>query len=414
MKANPGKLGKPVYNGLGKVYTKLTGKDVLSYEEAQGVKQLDGPIRDEDVDKPIDSWDDAPEEKGKKKNGGGKKVIVIVGILAIIAVLAALLPQAIQSLQPPAHAEINLVDMVMVEKLTGMNGYGEITIALDKVKLRNAIIACIPNAEEYPDEQIQAWTDGVANYITLDVNKTKSLSNGDVVKVTVTFDEQQALEYSSIEFKNGTASVTVSGLSDSKLVEPLTDDAIGLDVTGTSGSAEATLNIKLAGPYVYYLHYDFEPKKALSNGDIVTVSIKPDDKRLADLGYGVSGVRTREFSVTGLPEPVADYHVNGVAVLGHFFAQDTDRQYVNTDDPENPVQTVDTVLETYGGYYVWIFPNVMRTQTGTIEYDTNMIRRDTTSEQTEGDALARMKRTYVGFSFENMGTNSGAVGQAVE
>ena len=249
MKANPGKLGKSVYNGLGKVYTKLTGKDVLSYEEAQGVKQPDGPIRDEDVDKPIDSWDDAPEEKGRKKNGSGKKVIVIVGILAIIAVLAALLPQAIQSLQPPAHAEINLVDMVMVEKLTGMNGYGEITIALDKVKLRNAIIACIPNAEEYPDEQIQAWTDGVANYITLDVNKTKSLSNGDVVKVTVTFDEQQALEYSSIEFKNGTASVTVSGLSDSKLVEPLTDDAIGLDITGTSGSAEATLNIKLAGPY---------------------------------------------------------------------------------------------------------------------------------------------------------------------
>ena len=477
MKANPGKLGKSVYNGLGKVYTKLTGKDVLSYEEAQGVKQPDGPIRDEDVDKPIDSWDDAPEEKGRKKNGSGKKVIVIVGILAIIAVLAALLPQAIQSLQPPAHAEINLVDMVMVEKLTGMNGYGEITIALDKVKLRNAIIACIPNAEEYPDEQIQAWTDGVANYITLDVNKTKSLSNGDVVKVTVTFDEQQALEYSSIEFKNGTASVTVSGLSDSKLVEPLTDDAIGLDITGTSGSAEATLNIKLAGPYVYYLHYDFEPKKALSNGDIVTVSIKPDDKRLADLGYGVSGVRTREFSVTGLPEPVTDYHeipdtminsmvsyaegdlakefanlnlseedsvivapeitsiyfldeadksapytdwfsglsmVNGVAVLGHFFAQDIDRQYVNTDDPENPVQTVDTVLETYGGYYVWIFPNVMRTQTGTIEYDTNMIKRDTTSEQTEGGTLARMKRTYVGFSFENMGTNSGAVGQAVE
>ena len=106
--------------------------------------------------------------------------------------------------------------------------------------------------------------------------------------------------------------------------------------------------------------------------------------------------------------------VNGVAVLGHFFAQDIDRQYVNTDDPENPVQTVDTVLETYGGYYVWIFPNVMRTQTGTIEYDTNMIKRDTTSEQTEGDALARMKRTYVGFSFENMGTNSGAVVQAVE
>lgn len=227
MKANPGKLGKPVYNGLGKVYTKLTGKDVLSYEEAQGVKQPDGPIRDEG---PIDSWDDAPEEKRRKKSGSGKKVIVIVGILAIIAVLAALLPQAIQSLQPPAH-----------------------------------------------------------------------------------------------------------------------DDAIGLDVTGTSGSAETTLNIKLAGPYVYYLHYDFEPKKALSNGDIVTVSIKPDDKRLADLGYGVSGVRTREFSVTGLPEPVTDYHVNGVAVLGHFFAQDIDRQYVNTDDPENPVQTVDTVLETYGG-----------------------------------------------------------------
>lgn len=313
----------------------------------------------------------------------------------------------------------------------------------------------------------------MVNYITLDMGKTKGLSNGDVVRVTASFDEEQAKAYPSIQFITGTAVITITGLPDTKTVDALADDAIELVVSGISGSAEANLEIKLAGSYVYYLNYDWEPKSALSNGDIVTVSIKPDDQRMASLGYGVAGVRTREFTVTGLPEPVPDYHsipdttirsmvsyaegdldkefkalylnngldeedktiiepeitsiyfldqanksapytdwfsglsmVNGIAVLGHFFVQDIEVEIVQTEDPENPTAPMEKVVNTYGGYYVWVFPNVVKMQNGKVEYDMNMITKYMKSYQTESDTAAWMKSEFKGFSVENIGSNT--------
>lgn len=467
MKLNKKSLGKPVYDGLGKVYTKLTGNDVVPYDEVE--EDDDGtPVLKAKRNEPPEN-----EPKPKKKKGHGKLIIGLVAFAAIAVAIVALMPQLMETFKPPVHNEIKLADMVIVEKLTGMNNYGEITVAVDRGKVQNALAACIPETDSYTEEQLQAWTDGIVNYISLEMGKTKGLSNGDIVRVTATFDEEQAKAYPSIEFITGTTAITISGLPDTKLIDALADESVELAISGTSGSGEANLNIKLVGPYVYYLNYEFEPQKGLSNGDIVTVSIKPDDQRMAALGYGVTGVRSREFTVTGLPEPVSDYRqipdsmvrsmvsyaegdldkefkalylnnglddedkvvvapevtsiyfldqasktspytdwfsglsmVNGIAVLGHFFVQDVELETVQTGDPDNPTQTVENVVNTYGGYYVWVFPNVMQMQNGKVEYDMNMITRFLKSYQTESDTIAWMKTEFKGFSIENIGTNT--------
>lgn len=466
MKLDKKSLNKLAYNGLGKAYTKLTGNDVLPYEDAKGA-QADEPVPG------VELQEDAKPNKKQKKAGRGKLLLGLAIIAAVVVAMAAMAPALLQSFRAPVYHEIKLADLVVVEKLTGMNNYGEITVSVDAGKVKTALAACIPDTETYTEDQLQAWTDGVVNYISLDMGRTKGLSNGDVVRVTATFDETQAAAYPSIHFISGTATITISGLPDTKLVDTLADDAIELTVSGTSGSAEANLNIKLADSYVYYLNYDWEPREALSNGDIVTVSIKPDDQRLAALGYGVTGARSREFTITGLPEPVQDYRVipdatvrsmvsyaegdldkefkalflnngldeedkvivapeitsiyfldqankatpytdwfsglsmvNSIAVLGHFFVQDIETEIVSTNDPENPTQTVENVVNTYGGYYVWVFPNIMQLQNGKTEYDMNMITRYIKSYQTESDTVAWMKSEFKGFSVENMGTNN--------
>lgn len=466
MKFDKKSVSKIAYNGLGKVYAKLTGNDVLPYEEAKDAAG-DGPVVG--VERP---HDDEPD-KSRKKGGKGKLLLGLAMVIAFALTMMALLPPLLKSFEPPVHNEIKLADLIVTEKLTGMNHYGEITVAVDTGKVKTALAACIPDTESYTDDQLQAWTDGVVNYITLDAGKIKGLSNGDVVRITASFDEEQANAYPSIQFIPGTAAITITGLPDTKAVDALADDAIELVVSGTSGSATANLEIKLTGSYVYYLNYDWEPKSALSNGDIVTVSIKPDDQRMASLGYGVAGVRTREFTVTGLPEPVPDHHsipdttirsmvsyaegdldkefkalylnngldeedkviiepeitsiyfldqankstpytdwfsglsmVNGIAVLGHFFVQDIEIETVKTGDPENPTAPMEKVVNTYGGYYVWVFPNIMQLQNGKVEYDMNMITRYMKSYQTESDTAAWMKSEFKGFSVEIVGSNS--------
>lgn len=466
MKLDKKSIGKIAYDGLGKAYTKLTGNDVLSYEEAKETAG-DGSVVDVERQR-----GDKPDKR-KKTGGKGKLLLVLALVIAFAVAMLVLLPPLLQSFKPPVQNEINLADLVVMEKLTGMNHYGEITVVVDAEKVKTTLAACIPDTETYTEDQLQAWTDGVVNYITLDAGKTKGLSNGDVVRVTASFDEEQAKAYPSIQFITGTAAITITGLPDTKTVDALTDDAIELVVSGTSGSAEANLEIKLTGSYVYYLNYDWEPKSALSNGDIVTVSINPDDQRMASLGYGVVGARTREFTVTGLPEPVPDHHnipdttirsmvsyaegdldkefkalylnngldeedkviiepeitsiyfldqanksapytdwfsglsmVNGIAVLGHFFVQDIEVEIVQTEAPESPAAPMEKVVNTYGGYYVWVFPNVVQLQNGKVEYDMNMISRYMKSYQTEGDTAAWMKSEFKGFSVENIGSNT--------
>lgn len=144
MKLDKKSISKIAYDGLGKAYTKLTGNDVLPYEQAKGAAR-DGPVVG------VEQQRDDKSSKHRKKGGKGKLLLVLALVIALAVAMLVLLPPLLQSFKSPVHNEINLADLVMTEKLTGMNHYGEVTITIDAGKVKTALAACIPDTETYTD-----------------------------------------------------------------------------------------------------------------------------------------------------------------------------------------------------------------------------------------------------------------------
>lgn len=112
-----------------------------------------------------------------------------------------------------------------------------------------------------------------------------------------------------------------------KLVNYTCDDYIDIDVSGASGKAEANVkfdrdliskvnmdvfegkadDVQLAQIEVYLysaVEYDIVGEtKELSNGDVITVVLSPDNERLKDIGISFSETEY-SYTVSGLTEPV--------------------------------------------------------------------------------------------------------------
>lgn len=294
------------------------------------------------------------------------------------------------------------------------------------------------------------------------------LKNGDVITITVAFAEEEAQRFAPFQFQPGTITYEVNGLFDGEELEPFAEKYITIQVEGNSGVATASLITKHTGSFSYYLNYDLTPNTGLSNGDIVTVTIDPDIEKLAELRYTVGPERSFDYVVSGLNEfvtdtaeippllinsmvnqaegeltndfhsvvlddmdivvtmpeitsiyyfdkidksrPYSDYFSglsmsNGVMVLGHFFIQDVDL-VANTDESGHITEGQHPeVIQTYGGYYSWIFPDVVKKPDGTISYNKEMVTKRSSSFQAENDFLAKEKTIFRDFAVTQIGSN---------
>lgn len=299
------------------------------------------------------------------------------------------------------------------------------------------------------------------------------LKNGDVITVSVGMFPEDMNQFSSYQFHNGSFPYEVKGLMEGELVQPFSPDAIEVRVEGNDGMGQAFLTKKLTGSYSYYLNYDWAPKTGLSNGDVVTVTIAPDTDKLAELHYAIGPERSFEYVVSGLdayvsdpadippqlinsmvnyaeaeltsdfhavpmddldqvvttPEitsiyffdkadktnPYSDYFTglymnNCVMVLGHFFVQDIEEVAIEPTEGDARGGTHPEVARTFGGYYAWIFPDVVKKEDGSITYNREMIKKRSTSFQTESDFLADTKSMLRDFATTQIGSVSGQGG----
>ena len=408
-----------------------------------------------------------PEGVGESKNLSKKKnktpIIIGVGILLLAAFAGMLL---FGEKTPPTLDVTNYISFSMAPN--GRNGHGRIVMEMDGETFRNdlANLFCVViNGHDF--EEIKkginiaySQEEGLSNGDVVSIDVTYDLS-----AVPSRYSNPDG--YNII---GQSGSFTVEGLSDAEFVDPFSKELIDIRFSGSSGAATATIEMKSNAPYLAFMSYSVSPSKGLKNGDVVTVSIDPDVSRLSEMGYALpdSGKWTAEETVTGLNELVTDPSiipanvinsmvqyseaklnenfnaikrddldqvviapeistiyffdkvdktspytnyfknlemVNGIFVLGHFFVQDVELQTPEGSEgmESNPVPTV---VNTYGGYYVWIFPNVTLTTNGDFTYDRDMVCQWPTQNQTESDCLNWAKGEFTDFAVTSIGTNT--------
>lgn len=223
------------------------------------------------------------------------------------------------------------------------------------------------------------------SFMNYSISPNKGLKNGDVVKVSIDPNTTRLSEmgYAVPESDQWTMEKTVTGLN-----ELVTDPSIipANVINSMVQYSEAKLN---------------ENFNAIKRDELDQVVIEPE---ISTIYF---------FDKVDKSSPYTNYFknlemVNGVFVLGHFFVQDMEMKVPEGAVPVDGVapEAVPTVVDTYGGYYVWIFPNVTETTNGDITYDRDMICQWPTQNQTESDCLNWAKGEFIDFAVTSIGSNT--------
>lgn len=419
-----------------------------------------------DIPDSLDSDDEESEEEDENAKKGKRKKWLIIGGAALVGIMV--MAFVFGGIARGARTNINLMDAVDIQMEENVSGYGQISPTINTEKLAQLIAdskAYIPQ-----NETTTSVAEKIVEAAKVETSKTEGIANGDEILISVTVSPELANVIPGMNLKGGQVKWTAVDMPEGKLVDAFGPGSINLRVEGNSGAANAYLDILAKGAHVYYLNYDWSPKTGLENGDTVIVTINPMESKLSELGYVAPKERSWEYMVGGLDElvsnvsdipntflnsmvshaeaelakdfqsvpitegqdivvtppeitsiyfldkadksaPYSDWFnglqmSNGIAVLGHFFVQDIEPTEVVNEDGSKTVK--DEVVQTYGGYYVWIFPDMVRHTGGDYGYNQAMITKRTTSYQTENDCVAWMKGEFNGFAVTKIGSNPAA------
>lgn len=134
---------------------------------------------------------------------------------------------------------------------------------------------------------------------TFDIEPNGTLSNGDIVKVSVNVNNEKAKEY----FSGGEFESTVSGLTQPTIITNADVwDKLELDLSGYNGSG--ILRSLGTNSFGYTGIVDVDAwTENLSNGDIVTLEISEEKLSLFP-NVVFEGDRSFEYHVSGLPETI--------------------------------------------------------------------------------------------------------------
>jgi len=225
---------------------------------------------------------------------------VKIGVVAALVVVIAAICVYVK-----VSSTINLNKYVTVE-FEGYDGYGTAYISIDweaiedkygdKVKLTSKAKKELKNwgmsADDYP--AVEALNDSISVYL----DKTTGLSNGDKVKYKWSIDDE-LFDYVKCDIKYSNESVTVEDLE-----EVGTFDAFAnLEVTFTGTAPNGSISLEYTGDEMSTGNFTYENGSNLSNGDEVTISISSDvAENLASTIGKVPAESEKTYTVEGLSE----------------------------------------------------------------------------------------------------------------
>lgn len=147
----------------------------------------------------------------------------------------------------------------------------------------------------------------LSDAVSGELDKTSSLSNGDVITYQWNCDDDYVLNKYGFKLKYSDIQYTVSGLEEAETFDPFE----GLEVTfeGIETEGRATLNGQPTAREAQDLNYDFDKRSDLSNGDTVTVSVSTYNGDVIDYCIDkydkIPSPMEKTFTVAGLQHYVS-------------------------------------------------------------------------------------------------------------
>ena len=169
-------------------------------------------------------------------------------------------------------------------------------------------------------------------------DKTKNLSNGDVVTYTWDDNSDEAEEAFGVKVKYTDITYTVSGLASVNTFDAF--DGVDVEFSGISPDGRATVNSLPTAAEAQGLYYTLDENSGLSNGDTVTLTVHSNRDDFSDCidKYGAMPQATEKtFTVEGLNEYVtsADTLSDSVLVSLQNQAEDVMKAYAAATYSEN-------------------------------------------------------------------------------
>lgn len=219
-----------------------------------------------------------------------KKKIALVVLIAFLMGGSFFTYRFISSI--PKTIEVDLKDYYSVE-FSNLNGEGVATGFW-----KDGYYTAFAGKDKKPDYDLERQRGILASSINVQIEPNVRLKNGDVVKVTMLYDEEQAKE-SKVKLKNNQFEVTVNGLKDAQVLDVF--EGLKVNFSGISPFIEVTLDATGCSSFVQS-NVEFElPNNYLKNGDSFTVTAKYDPSIMEENLYKVN-TNQKNFTVENCGE----------------------------------------------------------------------------------------------------------------
>ncbi len=278
------------------------------------------------------------KENTKMKKHNPAKVLVSIAAVAVVAAGGWASPN-----RPPTID----VSKYMTLSADGYNTVGKLNIDFDTEKLEKDYGKQITTRFKKQMKNLKDDTYGLSSLTaslydgyeadlfaetcaTGSADKTKNLSNGDVVTYTWDDNSDEAEEAFGVKVKYTDITYTVSGLASVNTFDAF--DGVDVEFSGISPDGRATVNSLPTAAEAQGLYYTLDENSGLSNGDTVTLTVHSNRDDFSDCidKYGaMPQVTEKTFTVEGLNEYVtsADTLSDSVLVSLQNQAEDVFKSY---------------------------------------------------------------------------------------
>lgn len=192
------------------------------------------------------------------------------------------------------QTEVDLTDYAKVT-FSGLNGSGQALLEFDNIKFEESLLD-----GEVKDVMKVAQLEDSIEY---SLDKNESLSNGDTIVVTVSWNDKIAKE-NNFKFKVKNKEIVVKDLKEPTHIDLFQD--VYIEYSEVSPSAKAIVRNASSDSFLKKVKYNIDNTSNLANGDIITVKAEYNKELAEKEGYVIDEIE-KKYTVSGVDEYISSY-----------------------------------------------------------------------------------------------------------
>lgn len=282
----------------------------------------------------------AAKPAGNQQPNKSKALIpaIIGGCAAFVALIVVIL------IIVTAKPTIKLDDYLTFE-VNGYDGYGRATVVIDWDGIEENYGDKLSFTSQVENTYgIITPMDTLKSCISVQLENTRELSNGDVIAYTWNVDED-LYTYVKCKTKYSDDSYTVAGLTEVGTFDAFAD----LEVTFSGISPNARLDYNYYGSQLSVYNFSCDNTYGLKNGDVVKFTITNSDIEYYAMNFGMIPISLeKEYVVSGLDEYVDSYEKLSNDFIAELKSETEDTIYAYVANSYNSTSSLAGL--TYAGY----------------------------------------------------------------